>query len=77
MLTDAGSAAAHRGWEPELEQLETLVSIIEHFVKHFTLNDDAGKLKQSIPPRDKRRTPNEGGEASQIIEFPASKNSSS
>src|SRR5262249_717377 len=35
VLTDAGSAAAHRGWEPQPQQLSTLVSIIEHFVRRF------------------------------------------
>jgi hypothetical protein len=51
VLTDAGSVAAHRGWEPDTEQLAVLTSIIEHFVTRFILKEEAGKLRQFIPPR--------------------------
>jgi hypothetical protein len=70
VLTNAGSAAAHRGWEPNPEELHILVSIMEHFVSRFILKEEAGKLKQSIPPRTKQRTPNNGDRSAQLIEFP-------
>jgi hypothetical protein len=72
VLTDAGGAAAHRGWEPDLEQLSTLVSIMEHFVKRFILSEEAEKLKDSIPPRKNQRKPN-SGQLAQLIEFPPPK----
>jgi hypothetical protein len=71
VLTDAGGAAAHRGWEPSLEHLNTLTSITEHFVKSFILKEEAGKLKNSIPPRQKRRTIDDHGQS--VVEFPHSK----
>jgi hypothetical protein len=39
VLTDAGSAAAHRGWEPDPKQLRILLNIMEHFVSSFVLED--------------------------------------
>jgi Domain of unknown function (DUF4145) len=52
VLTDAGSAAAHRGWKPKLKQLDTLSSIMEQFVyRTFVLNAEAKRVKTSIPSR--------------------------
>jgi uncharacterized protein DUF4145 len=52
VLTDAGGAAAHRGWKPDLRQLDTLFSIMEQFVhRTFLLNAKAKKVKTSIPSR--------------------------
>lgn len=31
-LVDAGSAAAHRGWKPTIQDLETLMSVLENFI---------------------------------------------
>ena len=73
VLTDAGGAAAHRGWEPDSQQLEILASIMEHFVKSFVVKEEAGTLKQSIPPRYKQRTPDKRGLQSQLIKFPSPK----
>ena len=56
VLTDAGSAAAHRGWKPMLKQLDTLSSIIEQFVyRTFVLNLEAKSVKMSIPSRKRRK----------------------
>lgn len=55
-LTDAGNAAAHRGWRPSLSELDTMASIVESFLhRTFVLGDAANKLKASIPPRPKRQ----------------------
>src|SRR5262245_20988396 len=52
VLTDAGGAAAHRGWKPNLKQLDTLSSIMEQFIyRTFVLNAKAKTVKTSIPPR--------------------------
>jgi len=56
VLTDAGGAAAHRGWKPNLKQLDTLSSIMEQFVyRTFVLNLEAKSVKMSIPSRKRRK----------------------
>jgi hypothetical protein len=79
-LTEGGNAAAHRGYEPDLQELDNLASIMEHFVNnHFVLKDVAATLKESIPPRKKKRASNDGERTANLIEFPPpkpSKNSS-
>ena len=55
ILTDAGSAAAHRGWRPSREQIDTMMSIIEGFLyRTFLLEKEAKKLGKKIPKRQKR-----------------------
>jgi hypothetical protein len=54
ILTDAGSAAAHRGWRPKPCDLDDIISILEVFLhRTFFLGDAARKLKESIPTRQK------------------------
>lgn len=56
LLTDAGSAAAHRGWKPKPEQLDTVMSILESFIhRKFVLESEAERLKAQLPPRQKRK----------------------
>jgi hypothetical protein len=56
ILTDAGGAAAHRGWKPTAAQLGTIMSILESFVhRKFVLDPEADKLKTEIPARPKKR----------------------
>lgn len=51
-LTDAGSAAAHRGWRPSTEELNTMMEIIESFLhRSFVLGHEARKLKRTVPRR--------------------------
>jgi hypothetical protein len=55
ILTDAGGAAAHRGWIPTPEQLNTVMLIVEAFIhRKFILEAEVKKLKAQIPPRPKR-----------------------
>jgi hypothetical protein len=55
-LTDAGGAAAHRGWKPTIAQLDTLMSIGEQFLhRAFVLESHAQALRSKIPPRQKRK----------------------
>jgi hypothetical protein len=54
-LTDAGNAAAHRGWAPTPEQLDVMMASIEGFIfRTFILGDQAKKLKEAVPPRSPR-----------------------
>jgi hypothetical protein len=55
VLTEAGSAAAHRAWRPRLEQLETIIDVIEGFLhRSFFVHDAAKDLAQEIPARSKQ-----------------------
>jgi hypothetical protein len=57
-LTDAGSAAAHRGWSPKPAHLNTMMSILENFLyRSFILKAEAANLSEAIPPRRKGSEP--------------------
>lgn len=64
-LTDAGSAAAHRGWRPKPKELDTMMSILESFIhRSFVLQRATNELKQKIPAKPKRKSkPNEKAKA--------------
>jgi hypothetical protein len=54
-LTDAGGAAAHRGWRPSPEQLDTMMSVVEAFIyRNFVLDEAVKRLKATVPPKPKR-----------------------
>lgn len=54
-LTEAGNAAAHRGWKPSPDELSTIMDVIEAFLhRSFILGDAMSKLKAAVPPRQKR-----------------------
>jgi len=56
ILTDAGGAAAHRGWKPTAAQLDTVMPIVETFIhRKFILESEVKQLKAQIPPRKRRR----------------------
>jgi Domain of unknown function (DUF4145) len=56
VLTDAGGAAAHRGWKPTIKQLDTLITIGEQFLyRTIILEDKAKAIRPKIPPRQKRK----------------------
>jgi hypothetical protein len=56
-LTDAGSAAAHRGWRPTVDQLMTMMDIIEAFIhRNFILKHAADRIRDSMPVRPPRRS---------------------
>lgn len=55
VLTDAGSAAAHRGWQPDEDELRPLLTALEAFIHCAVLTGkEALKVKNSIPPKPKR-----------------------
>ena len=54
LLTDAGGAAAHRGWRPSPAQIDAVMSIVEAFIfRTFVLEAKVKKLKGQIPERQK------------------------
>jgi Domain of unknown function (DUF4145) len=56
VLVDAGSAAAHRGWRPKSEELNTMVDVVESFLhRSLILGDGIAKLKAAVPAKPKRR----------------------
>lgn len=55
ILVDAGSAAAHRGWRPTAEELNTMMDVIEAFLyRSFIVGDGIKKLKVSVPAKPRR-----------------------
>jgi len=62
-MVDAGSASAHRGWRPSPNDLNTMMDVLEHFVEESfvaptrkkELDDEAAKVKKTVPPRAKRK----------------------
>jgi hypothetical protein len=69
LLTDAGGAAAHRGWKPELEELDTMMGILEGFLhRNFVLPRQTKRLKSAVPPKPK---PQQGNVAQKAIAAPA------
>jgi hypothetical protein len=54
-LTNAGSAAAHRGWEPSAQQLDVMMSSIEGFIyRAFILGHQTKSLREAVPPKPAR-----------------------
>jgi hypothetical protein len=52
ILTDAGSAAAHRGWKPGQDDINSLMDALEHFLhRTFVLKHELRRVKKNIPPR--------------------------
>jgi hypothetical protein len=57
ILTDAGGAAAHRGWKPTIKELDTLMTVGEQFLyRTIILETEARAVGAKIPPRQKRKT---------------------
>jgi hypothetical protein len=51
-LTDCGNAAAHRGWRPTTNQVNTILDITENFVhRSFILGKEARQLQEVVPQR--------------------------
>lgn len=53
-LIEAGSAAAHRGWEPTLDELQMIAGILEAFIERtFVQKDLPEAMLARIPSRKK------------------------
>ena len=56
ILTDAGNAAAHRGWRPKPNELVVIISLLETFLhRSFVLDKAVHELKKRIPIKQKRQ----------------------
>jgi hypothetical protein len=52
VLTDAGSAASHRGWRPEHEDMNIILDVTEDLLKReFTHPPAMARLKSRVPPK--------------------------
>jgi hypothetical protein len=52
IMTDAGSAAAHRGFAPDQQTLLTIVETVENFLhREFVLQAAAASVRTATPPR--------------------------
>ena len=58
VITNAGNAAAHRGWSPSKEDVGKLLIAMEAFLhRAFIVGQDALAIRANIPPRPRRQTP--------------------
>jgi Domain of unknown function (DUF4145) len=56
VLTNAGNAAAHRGWRPEQDALQTMMDIIEAFIyRSFVLGQKTKSLQNKVPSKIPRK----------------------
>ena len=56
VLVDAGSAAAHRGWRPEVDELSTMIEVVESFLhRSFIVGGGIEKLKASVPAKPAKK----------------------
>lgn len=54
VMTDAGSAASHRGWRPEFQDLDTILDAAEALVHRVCVQPEAAqRLKGLVPARPK------------------------
>jgi len=52
---EAGSAAAHRGFEPKEEELAHVMDIVENLLQAvYVLQDAAAELRKATPPRRRK-----------------------
>jgi hypothetical protein len=57
VITDAGNAAAHRGWAPDAKAIAQLLYSMEVFLQRaFIVGQKALTIRDSIPPKPKRQT---------------------
>jgi len=58
VVTDAGNAAAHRGWEPDSREVGQLVSSMEVFLhRAFIVGQEALGIRGNIPGKPRRLPP--------------------
>lgn len=61
VITNAGNAAAHRGWSPSKEDVGKLLTAMEAFLhRAFIVGQDALAIKANIPPKPKRKKATKG-----------------
>lgn len=56
IMTDAGSAASHRGWQPDADALDTILEAAEAVLHRVVvLPSNAQRLQQQVPPKPQRQ----------------------
>lgn len=56
VLVNAGSAAAHRGWSPDQEDLKPLLRTLEQFLERTIMSDKRiSEIADKIPQRQKKK----------------------
>lgn len=71
VVINAGGASAHRGWLPHIEDLNTLMDILEDFIhdsfilpaKKKATDENVAKVKQKVPPRKPKSKANKSSTA--------------
>ncbi|WP_309664875.1 DUF4145 domain-containing protein [Tabrizicola sp.] len=64
ILVEAGSASAHRGWQPDADQVDLQMDILEEFIYNCMVlpsrqkkkDDKIAELKKSVPQKPAKRT---------------------
>lgn len=57
IMTDAGSAASHRGWQPDADDLDTILDAAEAVLHRvMVLPSNAQRLQEQVPPKPPRRS---------------------
>lgn len=67
-LVEAGSASAHRGWQPETAELYVLMDVLEHFIestfvlprRQASLDERLRKVRNRVPKRQSKELLREG-----------------
>ena len=55
-LVDAGSAAAHRAWRPQPDEVNTMIDVVESFLhRSFIVGNGIAKLRASVPEKQRRK----------------------
>ena len=63
IVVDAGGAAAHRGWNPDADDFDPLLQVMEQFIgRAIVSGKNAMEIAQRIPPKPKRRKKAANGE---------------
>lgn len=78
VLIESGNASVHRGWKPELEDINTVMDILEDFLHREIFKAELSRkrkkkeqdLRRRVPPRSKR-TSKSGPEKALISESPS------
>lgn len=52
---EAGNAAAHRGYSPSQDGLDTILNLIELLLHQWTLASAISKVKDDVPPRKRKQ----------------------
>ncbi|GLK43994.1 MULTISPECIES: DUF4145 domain-containing protein [Novosphingobium] len=55
-LTNAGNAAAHRGWSPSCSEMDSMLDVLENFIQRTFINGKrALALREGIPAKPPRK----------------------